>query len=231
MKGLTARVTDGVVAFALWDEELSSYVNCYAIIQGSEVFMVDCGREPLARELVRLLQAEVGVSPDSVTGVITTHGHADHIGGSAVFSRAWKWIDALDIDRLPDEAREMFSTDRGLLDKIEGLSVISLGQHTPGSVAFYYEPAGVLFAGDHICFFGVPIEGELVSEGRETREMMRQFVAEWAGDKEAREQQGYDPFMAGLHMLSGFPVGYLCTGHGPILSGDIQEFLKNLIMA
>lgn len=42
------------------------------------------------RELVRRMQS-VGVAPESVTALIVTHEHADHVRGASAGARRWSW--------------------------------------------------------------------------------------------------------------------------------------------
>lgn len=58
--------------------------NATAVTDGATTLLVDCGFS--AREVARRM-AIVGLSADSVSAVLVTHEHSDHIRGVDVFSR------------------------------------------------------------------------------------------------------------------------------------------------
>ncbi len=60
----------------------SSKGNAYAVVAGGEVLLIDCG---LSCKKLRERSAERGVDLDSVTAVVITHDHSDHVGGLRVF--------------------------------------------------------------------------------------------------------------------------------------------------
>lgn len=53
------------------------------------------------------------------------------------------------------------------------------------------------------------------------QEQLKQWVA--------REPERAAEFTEGLKILQDWPIEYLATGHGPILHGEIKEFLQELI--
>lgn len=58
--------------------------NATAITDGETTLLVDCGFS--AREVSKRLES-VGIAPASVTAVLLTHEHMDHVRGVSVFSR------------------------------------------------------------------------------------------------------------------------------------------------
>ena len=60
----------------------SSKGNAYAVVAGGEVLLIDCG---LSCKKLRERSAQRGVDLDSVTAVVITHDHSDHVGGLRVF--------------------------------------------------------------------------------------------------------------------------------------------------
>lgn len=62
--------------------------NALLIEAGSTRVLVDCGFG--AREMATRL-ARLGVEPESVSAVLITHEHADHVGGTAVCAARFGW--------------------------------------------------------------------------------------------------------------------------------------------
>jgi len=115
---------------------------------------------------------------------------------------------------------------------ISGLECTLLGHHTPGSVALFHQESGVLFCGDHLCFFGEPLPDEkMASNGKEMQEKHVKFISEWANNEEMRVKHNFDLFMNGLQILRKFDAKYLCTGHGAVVKDDVDSFLSDLIQA
>ena len=56
--------------------------NAAAVTDGRTTLLVDCGLS--ARDLARRL-GSVGIDPDSVTNILVTHEHTDHVKGIRVF--------------------------------------------------------------------------------------------------------------------------------------------------
>ena len=64
----------------------SSKGNAYAVVAGGEVLLVDCG---LSCKKLRERSVQCGVDLDSVTAVVITHDHSDHVGGLRVFLKRY----------------------------------------------------------------------------------------------------------------------------------------------
>jgi glyoxylase-like metal-dependent hydrolase (beta-lactamase superfamily II) len=56
-------------------------VNCYLIVAGDGLTLIDAGLPAMWADLVVLLRA-VGATPDDIDAVLLTHGHFDHVGMS-----------------------------------------------------------------------------------------------------------------------------------------------------
>lgn len=222
-------VNEQVHIFARWDETWKSYNNCYLVSTGDRRVMIDCGKAEHAAELLEALR-ELGLAPEDITHLLATHGHKDHVGAYTLFSRASMYIHPADRERLTAGAQQRFSLDAPDDGMLLDFSCVRLNHHTPGSVAFFHHPSGTLLVGDHLCFFGeaLPDDG-LVSAGSQLRERARAFVAGWAQNPEDRSRYRFDDFLEGLKTLQRFPSLALCTGHGGVLTGDIQEFLGDLV--
>lgn len=240
-------VVKGVFALAVWDDSWSSYNDCYVVVEQHGLTLVDTGKSDHAGLLAGAL-TELGYHPRAVRTVLATHGHRDHIGGSLLFSEATKQIHAADFDLLPQDLRSEFLADLTAHGPVENFDCVLLRQHTAGSVALFHRPTKVLFCGDHICFFGRPLPaGRLVGPAQEARDGFKQFVAGWRSSwppgeearremdadlaqRPAQDQQRYDfdLFRKGLLVLTEFDAVALCTGHGPVLMGNVREFLEDL---
>jgi glyoxylase-like metal-dependent hydrolase (beta-lactamase superfamily II) len=66
-------VADGVHPFG------DGMVNCYAVVEGGDVTLVDAAYPTSMNAIVASL-GRIGRSPADVTAVLVTHGHIDHIG-------------------------------------------------------------------------------------------------------------------------------------------------------
>ncbi len=83
--------------------------------------------------------------------------------------------------------------------------VVETSGHTPGHLAYFHEPSGVLFAGDALAVIG----GEL-------RFMARPVTLDL---EEAR---------ASMAALVALPVRYVCPGHRAPLTEGVEEQLRSL---
>lgn len=222
-------VSGNVHVLAVWDENWKAYTNCYLIVNGDAVTLVDCGREEYAPAMVDAL-ARLGRTPADVRDIVATHRHEDHVGGYAAFPEARKWIHPADWTMLSDEQKAEFQPRLPAESEVPGLTYIETGHHTEGSVAVFHRPSRVLLIGDHFCFGELSSEG-LISTGTDLRTKTKAFIAGWAASPEDREQHGFDLCMQGLGRLRNVEAAYLGTGHGTVLRGEIQEFLTELIEA
>jgi glyoxylase-like metal-dependent hydrolase (beta-lactamase superfamily II) len=110
-----------------------------------------------------------------------------------------------------------------------GLQVLLLGQHTPGSVAFYDPQSRALFCGDHVCFFGDPLPQDgPVSYAAELRQVTYDYFRDYMHGPDRFDDRSLALFIAGLGALAGFEAEFLCTSHGAVLEGNIRPFLVRL---
>jgi phosphoribosyl 1,2-cyclic phosphodiesterase len=64
-----------------------SKANCTVLDCGSSIILIDCG---LSCKQTEIRLAQIGISPDSISAIIVTHEHSDHIHGVPTFSKKYK---------------------------------------------------------------------------------------------------------------------------------------------
>jgi glyoxylase-like metal-dependent hydrolase (beta-lactamase superfamily II) len=217
-------VKENVYVLAIRDSKWNSYNNCYFIVQEDEITLIDSCKEEHSSYLIQALK-QIGKTPEDVTLILATHGHEDHVQGTAIFKNAKKYIHHQERSLIeypePDEFDYVLS-DQGVIQNFEYLLV---GHHTPGSLAFFHHPSKVLFTGDFLCFFGDPLSKDgLVSVGNDLRHEWLEFLRNGGVAKEQ-----LNDFLKGLKTMNGFDVDVMCTGHGGLLVGDIKSFVSELL--
>ncbi|MCA1320986.1 MBL fold metallo-hydrolase [Bacillus tianshenii] len=227
MKYFFEKITDDVYAFLLWDESWNSYNNCYLLMGENGCTLIDSGKEEHFEYLEAALK-EIG----NISAFIATHGHKDHIGGLSFLKKAESYIHSEDLSLVHEKLKAKLTGKLTDGVAIRGLECIHLGHHTPGSVALFHQESGVLFCGDHLCFFGEPLPNEkVVSNGNAMKDKYVKFISEWADNEEMRVKHNFELFMDGLKKLRKFDAKYLCTGHGIVLRNEVDSFLSDLILA
>lgn len=149
---------------------------CHLLVEGEDAWLLDTGMvgEPA---LVRRLLRRLGLGPESIRGIVLTHGHLDHAGNLAFF-KEWtgaqvyghpleqKHVDgcypyegtARWCGRLEAAGRAAFRYRPAAIDEPfedgdvipvwGGLRVVHLPGHTEGHCGFYSEKHDLLFSGD-----------------------------------------------------------------------------------
>lgn len=157
--------------------------NIPVLRRGKDVILVDVGSgdkfQPTVGKLVANMRA-AGIDPKSVTKVVFTHAHVDHMGGvtgkdgKLLFPNATYYVPAAEWDfwmapdietKLPKDFvpfAKMAQRDLGSVkprvqmvkpgdDIVTGLRVISMAGHTPGHVALEVAgKEGLLITGDSL---------------------------------------------------------------------------------
>jgi glyoxylase-like metal-dependent hydrolase (beta-lactamase superfamily II) len=220
-------LTPEVFGLAVWDDTWHSFNNCYLIRRGEHVCLIDTLKSEQGPQLLTAIE-HMNLSPDHVTAVIATHGHADHVGNAWAFPGARRYLHREDHPLLAADQAQLFFKDLPDQGSIEGLSCHRWGDHTPGSCMFHDPASGVVFAGDPLCFFGTSLPGStLVDEAPELRRTILEHVATGDVWTDARCQPA--GFLNGLRILLTLQPTYLATGHGVVLRGGLNDFLKALI--
>jgi glyoxylase-like metal-dependent hydrolase (beta-lactamase superfamily II) len=149
---------------------------CHLLVDGPEAWLLDtglAGQPPFLRHRLRRL----GLGPESIRGILLTHGHLDHTGnlaalkewtGAPVYGHAaeQRHVDgsypyegvARWCGRLESAGRALLRYRTAKIDETiqegdllpfwGGLRVIHLPGHTEGHCGFYSERHGLLFTGD-----------------------------------------------------------------------------------
>lgn len=129
------------------DDRLTLSVNALLVRDGKRVILIDSGLGPTAHGVLMASLGEAGVSPDSVTDVLITHSHFDHVGGLAgadgqlAFPKAvihmaaaeWEWMksqpNAAALVKVIEQHVQTFKPGAPIAP---GVTSVVLAGHTPG---------------------------------------------------------------------------------------------------
>jgi glyoxylase-like metal-dependent hydrolase (beta-lactamase superfamily II) len=220
----TTQLAGNVWAIITYEEAWKSYINSYVIVKNDTFLLIDSHLRKHRPYFQQALQ-QVGVTNLSQVQVYFTHRHADHIGNAEMFPSRNNWIHLEDYYELDDFSQTLFGhTFTGSGGDLPLLQFKHLPFHTEGSVAFFDAESKICFPGDHLCFFSAPL-GQTVGYEAERRRELIKFLGKW----KEQEPDRVEAFADGVRALLEWPAEMLATGHGPILKGDIQPFLKEIL--
>jgi glyoxylase-like metal-dependent hydrolase (beta-lactamase superfamily II) len=139
--------------------DADSSLNILAVETGGDMLLVDAGEagRPRGGQLLNSLR-EAFIAPDSVTIVVITHIHGDHVqglldaAGKAAFPNARYVMSSVELawwaERAPDSPERALITERGVspveMDApiLPGVSALPLPGHTPGQIGLRIESQG-----------------------------------------------------------------------------------------
>lgn len=206
------------------DESWNSYNNCYFIVEDQGVTVIDSGKHQHASFIEQALH-RIGKSVDDVILFLATHSHDDHVQAAALFKNAKKFIHTNERILMESADQEQFRYELPDHGVFEDFDCNLVGHHTPGSVILFHRPSKILFTGDFLCFFGDPLSPEgLVSEGKDLRKAWLDYLQNGGLPSDQLGQ-----FLDGLKALYQYEASVMCTGHGGVLTGDIKEFVSELL--
>jgi len=197
----------------------TNYGSNVYLITGKKVTLIDSSLNTSASYLKESLSA-LGLTEKNIDLVLHTHGHADHIGCSGLFSNASKAMHSHDAKyvNLKDKMFtcsnilnssvfpeiDSFLSDSETIDIYPySLKVISTPGHTRGSVSFYEKKQGWLFSGD-----------TLFKDGFGRFDLPTGKKAE---------------LMASLKKLKKLKFGLLLPGHGLTSREPMKENIANML--
>lgn len=179
--------------------------NCY-VVGRRQVYIIDPG--PQDERHLADIAAWLVASGKSALAILLTHGHPDHAQGAAALANSLSVpIWAANTETYPlYAAPEHLPLRPDAVMKLNGdtLRVIPTPGHTPDSVSYFLEDAGMVFTGDTVLGHGSTI------------------VAPPEGDMAA--------YMVSLDVLYHLPAKTLAPGHGPIVDAalaKLREYIEH----
>ncbi len=192
-------IVEGLEAF-LWKNSGENNCNTF-LVEGSQPILIDPGHRHLFGYVEQHL-AHRGFTPEQIAVVIVTHGHPDHVEGTASLSATARFAINEEEYRFTEERAgngldmpvpAFFLREGDLRIGEEVFQVLHTPGHSPGSVSLYWPERKALFSGDVIFNQGI---GRTDLPGGDGHRLKRSITR-----------------------LAELDIEYLLPGHGEILSG------------
>ncbi len=154
--------------------------SVYLIVNGDKLTLIDTGFFHSERKIEQYIE-KLGFKPSAVSTIILTHYHIDHTGNAKKLKEktgAKVAVHEADTDfvthkKAPPRPKGLLSRAIGIVkaapvdpdiilrdsDMIEGLKVIHVPGHTPGSIALFDAQRKAMFVGDAVFYAKGNVEG------------------------------------------------------------------------
>jgi glyoxylase-like metal-dependent hydrolase (beta-lactamase superfamily II) len=200
--------------------------NVYLVEDDAKLILIDTGLPRSSGKIIKYIK-QLGYEPSSVSTIILTHFHIDHVGSAKKMQELTNAkiavheaeADVVAAKKSPPKPKKLLvkalnsifkatPVEPDLLikdgDKIGGLLVIHTPGHSEGSISLLDETRKVMFVGDAVRFVDGKVEGP--PEG---------FTLDMARAKES------------IGRISTFDFDVMLSGHGEPLMPYASEKLKN----
>lgn len=186
--------------------------NTYIVGMGSRRVLIDAGDSGVS-SYIELLQRTLRAFDATLSAILITHSHPDHIGGARDVARACGGDEPVSIRKVPWSGHDAGLTIENVSDgdelRIDARTTLR-AYHTPGH------------APDHVCWL-LPEEGLLFS-GDTILGAGTTIVPAHGGDMRL--------YLASLARLRDDPHGWctICPGHGPMVTDGrraVREYIEH----
>jgi len=214
--------------------------NSYLLTSGKELTLIDTGIPADAKTVQNEIEW-AGYSLSQLKLIILTHGHGDHVGGTArlientpaeiaahteeisylrkeaslPFRSSWKqalfWISDHVLLPRPPLNVNQPLQEGDQLKVLEGLEVIHTPGHTPGSISLFQPERRILFCGDAL-FLAHPLTG---------KSGLRLPLKMVSVDSDLASQSAFK--------ILNVEPNLLCPGHGEPILRDATERIQQLL--
>jgi glyoxylase-like metal-dependent hydrolase (beta-lactamase superfamily II) len=203
--------------------------NVYVLKNGEELTVVDTGMPWKAGKILTYVR-KLGEQPSSISTILLTHCHIDHVGSAHELRKATNAKVAIHADdadflagkralprpkgvagslfRVPSLFLRFFTFRPDIMltegDIVAGLKVINTPGHTPGSISLIEPKRELIFVGDTLWY----------SEGK-------------IGGPSERFTQDMDQTKLSIKKISELEFDTMLSGHGEPLKSKASERVKD----